>query len=249
MSKLVNTSKEQIVIQTKSPISDYFYNDFLKVLKAYLKELKSVNIDNAKMSSSDFSVLNDIIQEANEYTLLLFRSNHVNQSLELNELVHKVVSIFMVVFKNLFMDQDYNNTEIELNPNQLLKFPYLLKLTYLETKLQLLIGLCIKQTPVSEQTTDECIGILNEISTIQSNLNIPKYYIGCSLFYRASLCFILGNVTESLLYAKEALSLIEDRAIESIIEDTTTPEFDEKFTIKISSVIDFIGNLHEYLKE
>ena len=70
-SKFINL-ETLLFLYNESPKTFFL---ILKVLKSYLQELKQINIENQKL---DILVMNDLILESNDYSILFIKVNMMN---------------------------------------------------------------------------------------------------------------------------------------------------------------------------
>lgn len=223
----------------KAPYSDYSFPDYIKVLKAYLKELKDLNITNSRLSQEDVLVLNDLISESNTYIAKLADCGLLKEGFEILDTNEKLIASFFLVFKNIVINNNSNNSKILnninknisntnnannninnnndnlLTTNQLVSLPFVMKLSTLERKFNLYLSTYFKEKSINPNSKDllslidECEGLLNEMNTIQEKLNLSEYSFANSKFNFALLQFFRKNFLESIDLCKEAIEMLE----------------------------------------
>lgn len=220
-------SKEDNKKIPKAPVSDYTYQDFIKILKAYLKELKELNITNSKLSREDVLVINDLISESNQYIVILM-TGHISEAQDVLDLSEKIVSAFFLVFKNLLLLSNQNNMSINetnsdnmLNTNKLLSFPFVLKLSILEVKFQFYVNYYIQEKSKLGSNAgmnsslasliEECDTVVYDLITIQERLNLGTYSVACSKFYLSIVNFFKRSYQDCISLCKEAIELLENK--------------------------------------
>lgn len=221
-----------------SPVSNNTFQDFIKICKSYYKELKTVNLNNHKLSSDDLIVLNSLISETNEYATALARSKFLDESFELISLNEKIVNLFLVIFKNLLIDSNSS-----LSASKLISFPYSLKLYVLETKFLIYFSICSK--------VDEAEKILNESIQIIKNFDLNRHFLGNTLFYLASVKVLQGSVDEGEKLGEEALELIEtSEPSPNESSELVSVEFPEYKKIrKLGSILEFLAEVYDLKKK
>jgi hypothetical protein len=226
-----NNSNEENKIIPRAPVSDYTYQDFIKILKAYLKELKELNITNSKLSQEDVLVINDLISEANQYIVNLI-AGFILEAQDVLDLSEKIVSAFFLVFKNLLLIGNQNNSSVNetnsesvLNTNKLLTFPFVLKLSLLEVKFQFYVNYYIQEkgkiwnnsgnNNLLTNLIDECETVVYDIITIQEKLGLGTYSVACSKFYLSIVNFFKKSYQDCITLCKEAIEILESKSLKN----------------------------------
>jgi hypothetical protein len=185
----------------RSSQSENSFKDFLKICKAYYKELKNLfsisTQDNLILSQDDFIVLNDLIKEVISYTNILVKNSFFDEIKKLIKMGEKICDMLLKILNrgdNLESSLNYkqlpnqiSNSEKDFNKNYIdsfsLKINYSLsmKLQILEIKFDYLFN--------SINNYEEAEKVLLEIIKIQNILQLSKFNLACSNFYLAMIKF------------------------------------------------------------
>lgn len=259
----------------KAPFSNNTYNDFIKILKAYLKELKEMNLKNAKFSENDLLVIYDLILESQEYSLILI-DEFFKEGNDIISFMEKIISVYFLVYKNFLVDNEMNieylglldslNTNdinnVKLNTDSLITFPFFLKYSCLEIKLQYYIEhiISIKTSGYFDHnnTSNQSSGnftttinnlisssesLLDEIITLQNKLKLEQFE--CNVVYYYSLIsFIKSNYKECSNALEKNLEILEGSLNKEInMVHTNSIQY------KIIKTLDFLSMVYELQKE
>jgi hypothetical protein len=189
----LNSNANANGVPPRSTYSENSFKDFLKICKAYYKELKHFNKEATEdkereikhpqeLSKDDMIVLNDLIKEIILYSNLLLKNKFFEETKKMIKIGEKICDVLL---KNLNNGKDgqINPQNISQNNIHSLKivYPLSLKLQILEIKFDLHFN--------SQNNFEDAEKILLEIIKIQNILHLPKFNLGCSNFYLAMVKF------------------------------------------------------------
>jgi hypothetical protein len=237
----INNSKENIPF---SPHSEKSFKDFVKTSKAYYQELKNLetSLPNFSLCKDEAIVLNDILKEVKTYSEVLLKNEMIIESKKLIKIGEKTCDLIIKIFSNKSENQDKSRYEKETN-NTLacLKWALALKLSILEAKFNIIFNF--------EHLYDESHNLIQEIYNLQSILNLPKFNIGCSTFFKALVKFFLNEIDQAEKIAFDALKIFEIKSLTAKEDEERVKYMENKTVRKISSVLEFLAYLFEMKKE
>ncbi len=259
----------------KAPFSNNTYNDFIKILKAYLKELKEMNLKNSKFGENDLLVIFDLILESQKYSLNLI-DEFFKEGNEIINLMDKIISVFFLVYKNFLVDNESNmeylglleslntndNNNIKLNTDSLITFPFFLKYSCLEIKLQYFIEhiISLKTNGVLEHSSNinqisgnlsvvlnnlisNSESLLDEIITLQNKLKLEQYESNV-VYYYSLLSFMKCNFKECTNALEKNLELLENS-----LHNENNLNGINSLQYRITKTLDFLSMTYEIQKE
>lgn len=170
-SKSKNNLLKRDITLPKSPTYSNTYKDFLKILKAYYKELKRYDINSCFLSKDDIFVINDLLTESFSYINNLIQIKYFAEVKPMIKYCEKIIDCLIKKF-------NYSN-----NGKETKKITYLfaLKLQILEIKFDMVFNI--------EGLYEESEKIILEILSLQNILNMPTFNVACSYFYYALVKF------------------------------------------------------------
>lgn len=191
----------------RSISSNKSFKDFYKICKAYYHELRDIHSQNENLSKDDIVVLNDLIKEINGYSSLLMKNNFIQEARRLLKICVKIVD-FLLKIINYNTKEDGTERNSKNSVSALYHYPLSLKLMVLETKFDLHFNV--------ESNYEESEKLLDEIIRIQNIIQMPRFNLGCSIFYLAIIKFMTSDLKDAENLAVEALKNFEIRPAESV---------------------------------
>jgi hypothetical protein len=239
----LNNSKENIPF---SPHSEKSFKDFVKTSKAYYQELKNLesSLPNFSLSKDEVIVLNDILKEVKIYSEVLLKNEIIIESKKLIKIGEKTCDLIIKIFSNKSENHDKDKSRYEKETNNTLaclKWALALKLSILEVKFNIIFNF--------EHLYDESHNLIEEIYNLQSILNLPKFNLGCSTFFKALMKFFLNEIDLAEKLAFDALKIFEIKSLTAKEDEERVKYMENKTIRKISSVLEFLAYLYEMKKE
>lgn len=238
-SSLIKTTNKEVEKLPNAPVSDNTYDDFVKILKGYLKELKMVNLNNSKLNQDDLLVLDDLIKESSSYIIILSKNTNIKEYLDLIEYTNKIVNLLLIIFNNMFIDENLlsndnilktncvnqikdstNNINSKSVVNKLLAYPFILKIILLESKLNAFFETIINISILQNTSFNDNYSYndfvykskiaTDEIHSICNNLNFHPCYISSAYYYVGCLELVFGNYeTSKEIFLNKCLNILE----------------------------------------
>ena len=238
-SSLIKTTNKEVEKLPNAPVSDNTYDDFVKILKGYLKELKMVNLNNSKLNQDDLLVLDDLIKESSSYIIILSKNTNIKEYLDLIEYTNKIVNLLLIIFNNMFIDENLlsndnilktncvnqikdstNNINSKSVVNKLLAYPFILKIILLESKLNAFFETIINISILQNTSFNDNYSYndfvykskiaTDEIYSICNNLNFHPCYISSAYYYVGCLELVFGNYeTSKEIFLNKCLNILE----------------------------------------
>ena len=238
-SSLIKTTNKEVEKLPNAPVSDNTYDDFVKILKGYLKELKMVNLNNSKLNQDDLLVLDDLIKESSSYIIILSNNTNIKEYLDLIEYTNKIVNLLLIIFNNMFIDENLlsndnilktncvnqikdstNNINSKSVVNKLLAYPFILKIILLESKLNAFFETIINISILQNTSFNDNYSYndfvykskiaTDEIYSICNNLNFHPCYISSAYYYVGCLELVFGNYeTSKEIFLNKCLNILE----------------------------------------
>jgi len=174
--KVEESKGKQSTEIANSPLSNYNFDQFLSLSKSYYKELKEIHTAKETLSDNDILILKDLIKETVIYTKILIKQNHLLEAKEIIEVYIK----FNEFISDLFHIDNSNNINYA---------PSLIQICIYELNFQ--INFILKYYKDAEHD-------LNCILRLQRGIKLPKFFLGCTYFYLATIQF--GNYNILITY-------------------------------------------------